>query len=155
MEITVLAVGKLRVFYRDACDEYIRRLKRYVTLSEVEIRESRRTGSSAETNRDESVLVEARVPPRASVIGLSRLGTAWSSPELAEQLDRWLLQSRPLAFVIGGSTGLDEEFLASCQHTWSLGPLTLPHELARVVVYEQLYRAFTILRNEPYHKGTA
>jgi 23S rRNA (pseudouridine1915-N3)-methyltransferase len=84
---------------------------------------------------------------------LTRLGSPWSSAELAERLDRWLLESRPLAFAIGGSTGLDEEFLQRCQHTWSLGPLTLPHELARVVVVEQVYRAFTILRGEPYHKG--
>jgi 23S rRNA (pseudouridine1915-N3)-methyltransferase len=153
MDLTILAVGKLRSFYREACDEYVRRLQRYATVAEIEIRESRRTGSAAETNRDETRLIEEKLPPRAAVIGLSRLGTSWSSPELAERLDRWLLESRPLAFAIGGSTGLDEKFLSQCEYTWSLGPLTLPHELARVVVCEQLYRAFTILKGEPYHKG--
>jgi len=61
--------------------------------------------------------------------------------------------ARPLALVIGGSQGLSAEFLGAASAGWSLGPLTLPHELARVVVVEQLYRAFTILRGEPYHKG--
>jgi 23S rRNA (pseudouridine1915-N3)-methyltransferase len=64
-----------------------------------------------------------------------------------------MLESRPLVFAIGGSTGLSTDFLNLAHHRWSLGPLTLPHELARVVVFEQLYRACTILRGEPYHKG--
>jgi 23S rRNA (pseudouridine1915-N3)-methyltransferase len=65
----------------------------------------------------------------------------------------WQEESRPLAIVLGGSTGLDAVVLARAEERWSLGPLTLPHELARVVVAEQLYRAGTILRGAPYHKG--
>ncbi len=153
MEIILLAVGKLRPCYRQACDEYQKRLSRYASVSEIEIRESRRTGSPAETNLDESRLIESKLPARATVIALSRQGSPWSSPELARRLERWQLEARPLALAIGGSTGLDQDFIARCQHAWSLGPLTLPHELARVVVWEQFYRAFTILRGEPYHKG--
>jgi 23S rRNA (pseudouridine1915-N3)-methyltransferase len=155
VEISLLAVGKLRSFYREACDEYLRRLQRYGSVEEVEIRESRRTGSIEETNLDESRALLEKLPPRATVISLSRIGTPWSSAELAERLDRWMVEARPLVFAIGGSTGLDDGFLARSQFRWSLGPLTLPHELARVVVCEQLYRAFTILRGEPYHKGRA
>ncbi|MEO8200269.1 MAG: 23S rRNA (pseudouridine(1915)-N(3))-methyltransferase RlmH [Gemmatimonadota bacterium] len=153
MEITLLAVGKLRPFYRDAVDEYLRRIQRYAKIVEREIRESSRTGSISEINLDESAQLLEKIPARATVIGLTRLGAGWSSPELAERVDRWLLEARPLVFAIGGSTGLDEMFIARSHFTWSLGPLTLPHELARVVVCEQLYRAFTILRGEPYHKG--
>jgi 23S rRNA (pseudouridine1915-N3)-methyltransferase len=85
-------------------------------------------------------------------VALDRTGSAWSSKELARRLGRWRDQARSVAFLIGGSDGLDPDFLATCQGRWSLGALTLPHELARVVVLEQLYRGFTILRGEPYHK---
>ena len=87
------------------------------------------------------------------MIALTRDGAGWSSRDLAAQLERWLIASRPVALVIGGSNGLAASVLARADSRWSLGPLTLPHELARVVVLEQLYRAFTILRGEPYHKG--
>jgi 23S rRNA (pseudouridine1915-N3)-methyltransferase len=72
---------------------------------------------------------------------------------LARQFERWLLSARPLALVIGGSQGLDASLIGRAHARWSLGPLTFPHELARVIVLEQTYRAFTILRGEPYHKG--
>ena len=89
------------------------------------------------------------------VVALAREGSPWTSEELARRMDGWRVTARPLAFVLGGSHGLSQGFLASANVRWSLGPLTLPHELARVVVAEQLYRAFTILRGEPYHKGRA
>jgi 23S rRNA (pseudouridine1915-N3)-methyltransferase len=152
VELRLIAVGKLRSYYREACDEYLRRLQRSAVVTEIEIRESRKTGSPTETNQDECRQIEAKLPPRATVVGLTRLGAAWTSPELAERLDHWRTAGKPLVFAIGGSTGLDEDFLARCQYTWSLSPLTLPHELARVLVCEQLYRGFTILRGEPYHK---
>lgn len=139
MEITLLAVGRLRPYYREACDDYARRLTRYGPFAEVEVRETAR--------------LRARVPAGATLVCLARGGQEWTSVELAGQLARWRMAARPLAFAIGGSTGLDDALLADASTRWSLGPLTLPHELARVVVLEQLYRAFTILRGEPYHKG--
>jgi 23S rRNA (pseudouridine1915-N3)-methyltransferase len=153
MEITLLAVGKLREFYREACDEYLARIQRYAPISEREIRESRRTGTAAETNLDEARSLLERLPPRATLVALTRLGSTWSSPDLAGLMGRWTTEAKPLVFAIGGSTGLDELVLTRAQHRWSLGPLTLPHELARVIVSEQIYRAFTIIRGEPYHKG--
>lgn len=152
MEITLLAVGRLRRFYRDAFDEYAGRLSRYVRFREVELREARQ-GTEALGRQDEARRLTARLPASAAVVALSRTGEAWSSEELARRLDGWRLAARPLALVIGGSTGLDRSFLERADLCWSLGPLTLPHELARVVVAEQLYRGFTILRGEPYHKG--
>ena len=153
MEITIAAVGKMRPFYRDACDEYRKRLRRYLPVHEVEIREGR--GTAAEAERDEGRRLLERAPDRAVLIALAREGSPWSSTDLAARLDRWNLAGRPLVFFIGGSTGLGREVLDRAEQRWSLGPLTLPHELARVVVYEQLYRGFTILRGEPYHKGKA
>jgi 23S rRNA (pseudouridine1915-N3)-methyltransferase len=85
-------------------------------------------------------------------VALDREGQGWSSEELARRVDRWQRGSRPVAVVLGGSRGLEPELLARADERWSLGALTLPHQLARVVVVEQLYRAWTILRGEPYHK---
>jgi 23S rRNA (pseudouridine1915-N3)-methyltransferase len=79
----------------------------------------------------------------------------WTSEAFAGRLDAWRGAGMPLAFVIGGSHGLANDLLERATDTWSLGPLTLPHELARVVAYEQLYRGFTILNHMPYHKGSA
>jgi 23S rRNA (pseudouridine1915-N3)-methyltransferase len=152
MDLSVIAVGKLRSFYREACDAYAGRLGRYAVVAEREIREGRGS-TAAETERDEARRLAEMVPPRAVVVALTREGKGWSSRELAGQLDRWMVAGRPVVFVIGGSTGLGPDLLDRADHRWSLGPLTLPHEMARVVVYEQLYRAFTILRGEPYHKG--
>jgi 23S rRNA (pseudouridine1915-N3)-methyltransferase len=92
------------------------------------------------------------VPERALIVALDRGGSAWTSEELARRLARWREGGVPLALMIGGAFGLDPELLGGAAVRWSLGPLTLPHELARVVVVEQMYRAWTILRGEPYHK---
>ena len=153
MEIGIVAVGKLRPYYRQAADDYGRRLKRYVTLHELEVREASRAPTVQAQLADEAKRLGSKIPPGAAIVTLTREGSSWSSRDLAMQLDRWLLISRPVMLLIGGSNGLDAALLARADWRWSLGPLTLPHELARVVVLEQLYRAFTILRGEPYHKG--
>jgi 23S rRNA (pseudouridine1915-N3)-methyltransferase len=153
VEISVLAVGKLRSYYREAVDDYARRIKRYATFSEHEVREASRAPTVAAQLTEEASRLSGRLPQGAYVVALTRDGAGWSSADLARQLERWLTASRPLALAIGGSRGLDPSLLARASARWSLGPITLPHELARVVVVEQLYRAFTILRGEPYHKG--
>jgi 23S rRNA (pseudouridine1915-N3)-methyltransferase len=153
VELTLLAVGRLRPFYREACDEYARRLGRYVRLREIEVREASRSPSVDAQRREEAARLSAKLPAGSTVVALTRTGTLWSSDQLAREIDRWLVTARPVALVIGGSHGLASELLARSAYRWSLGPLTLPHELARVVVMEQLYRGFTILRGEPYHKG--
>jgi 23S rRNA (pseudouridine1915-N3)-methyltransferase len=154
VEINLVGVGKLRSYYREAADDYSRRLKRYVTIHEYEVREASRAPNAAVQLAEEAKRLEAKVAPGTAVVALTRDGVPWSSRDLAGQVDRWLMTSRPVALVIGGSNGLDPSLLARAQTRWSLGPLTLPHELVRVVVLEQLYRAFTILRGEPYHKGS-
>jgi 23S rRNA (pseudouridine1915-N3)-methyltransferase len=153
VEIALLAVGKLRPSYRDACDDYVRRLTRHLKLREVEVREASRTPGIAAQRAEEAERLRARVPAGARVVALSRQGTGWSSEQLAGRVERWQREARPVALLIGGSHGLDPVLVAGADDRWSLGPLTLPHELARVVVAEQLYRACTILRGEPYHKG--
>ncbi len=144
MRLTLLAVGKLRPSYRAAADDYVRRLRPHLAWEEVEVRE---VGIEAEADR-----LQARLPAGAFVVALDRAGRQLSSEDLAGELDAWRLAAQPVALLVGGSHGLHPRLLQGARLRWSLGPLTLPHELARVVVLEQLYRAGTILRGEPYHK---
>lgn len=153
MDVTLLAVGRLRPSFREACDDYLRRLSRYTSVREVEVREASRAPTPEVQRRDEAAHLLARVPEGSDLVCLARTGDAWSSAQLAEQLRRWQLRARPLALLIGGSHGLEDGLLDQAHARWSLGPLTLPHELARVIALEQLYRAWTILRGEPYHKA--
>ncbi|HET9602675.1 MAG TPA: 23S rRNA (pseudouridine(1915)-N(3))-methyltransferase RlmH [Gemmatimonadales bacterium] len=153
MDVTLLAVGRLRPSFRAACDDYLRRLSRYTAVREVEVREASRAPTPEVQRRDEAALLLARVAGGTDLVCLARTGEAWSSAQLAEQVSRWQLRARPIAVLVGGSYGLDDELLERAQARWSLGPLTLPHELARVIALEQLYRAWTILRGEPYHKA--
>ena len=154
MDITVVAVGKLRPYYRQAFDDYARRLQRYVTFREHEVREASRAPTVDAQRAEEAERLSARMAAGSNLVALARVGAGWTSADLAKQLERWRLAARPLTFVIGGSHGLDSSLITRAVARWSLGPLTLPHELARVVVGEQLYRAFTILQGEPYHKGS-
>ena len=153
MELLVLAVGRLRPSYREAVDDYLRRLGRHHKVREIEVREASRAPTVEAQRREEAERIRARLPAGGRMVALAREGAGWSSEELARRLGTWLREARPVALVIGGSHGLDPVLLAAAADRWSLGPLTLPHELARVVVAEQLYRAGTILRGEPYHKG--
>jgi 23S rRNA (pseudouridine1915-N3)-methyltransferase len=152
VETLLLAVGKLRPCYRAACDDYLARIARFGPVREREVRAAGRAATPALARREEALRLVAALPERAHVVALDRSGTAWSSEELAGRLDRWRVAARPLVLVIGGPEGLDGGVVAQAAERWSLGPLTLPHELARVVVLEQWYRAWTILRGEPYHK---
>lgn len=149
----MLAVGKLRPGYREVCDDYLRRLGRTLKVREVEVREASRAPTGAAQRAEEATRLLARRPAGSRLVALARAGSPWTSVELARRLEAWQREARPVVLAIGGSVGLAPELLAAAADRWSLGPLTLPHELARVVVAEQLYRATTILRGEPYHKG--
>jgi 23S rRNA (pseudouridine1915-N3)-methyltransferase len=152
VRIVILAVGRLRSYYRHACDDYLRRLGRYARVEEREVRETSEASPAVGRRRDDAAILE-RLPEGAALVALTRAGSPWTSQELAQRLERWREGAKPLVFAIGGSHGLGAAVLDRAGAQWSLGPLTLPHELARVVVVEQLYRGFTILAREPYHKG--
>jgi 23S rRNA (pseudouridine1915-N3)-methyltransferase len=152
MHTVLLAVGKLRPCFRQACDAYLTRIHRYGSIEEREIREAGRASTPALRRREETARLVRAVPSGALRVVLDRQGQAWSSEDLARRLDHWRATRAALVLVIGGAYGLDDEALGSDRTRWSLGPLTLPHELARVVVVEQWYRAWTILRGEAYHK---
>lgn len=152
----LLAVGRPGRLFAEAIAEYERRARRYWALELVEVREERagRGKTEAQIRASESARLLERVPAGLEIVALTRQGAAWSSVDLARHLERLALEARPgVAFLIGGALGLAEESLALVQRRISLSPLTLPHELARLLLIEQLYRAGTIIRGEPYHKG--
>ena len=140
MKLTVLAVGKLRESWvRDGCSEYEKRVRARLPLDVVEVK------AASELTR--------RLPPRAEVWALDERGRELSSTELAEELrTRMSSGASGIALLIGGADGLPAEMVAGARMRWSLGRLTLPHRLARLVVLEQLYRALSIVRGEPYHR---
>ena len=134
MRILVLAVGRLRPPFQDDVEHYRKLLARHARVDVVEVRE------------DEQV--ERRIPERAHVTLLDVGGTAMSSERLATWLEERRHAGRDLCFVVGGPFGTQ---LDACDQRLSFGPITLPHQLARVVLLEQLYRAHKILAGEPYH----
>ena len=141
MRYRVVAVGRVKdAALRAACDEYLTRLRHYAKVEELEVKDEAR--------------VLGAIPDGSRLVALSRRGEGWSSTALAEQTARWELEARDVTFAIGGADALPADVLGRAERVWSLSPLTLPHELARVLVYEQLYRAHTIRRGEPYHRGT-
>jgi 23S rRNA (pseudouridine1915-N3)-methyltransferase len=147
------AVGRLRPCFRQAVDEYLGRLRRFGAVEEREVREAGRAGNPVAQRREEGARLRDAIPPGARLVALDLAGAAWSSEALASRMEVWRGAGPDTAFLIGGAEGLDPALLQQAAERWSLGPLTLPHELARVVVAEQLYRAATILAGQPYHKG--
>jgi 23S rRNA (pseudouridine1915-N3)-methyltransferase len=140
MRYHVVAVGRIRnAALRTACDDYLSRLRHYTRVDEREV-------------KDEARLSEA-ISGEARLVALSRAGESWTSAELAQRTARWDQEGREVAFAFGGADGLSRAMVERAEAVWSLSALTFPHELARVLVLEQLYRAFTIRRGEPYHRG--
>ncbi len=134
MKLTVLAVGRLRPPYVDDVEHYRTLLARHARVEIVEVREDEK--------------LAGRLPERAFVCLLDSRGRAFGSEAFAAFLEERRTEGRELWFVVGGPRGLD---LDRCELRLSLGPMTLPHQLARVVLLEQLYRAHKILAGEPYH----
>jgi len=156
MRARLIAVGeRMPAWVADGFAEYRKRLSHDLPLELVEIRLGAR-GKGRDPARaitEEGAAVLAALPKDASVIALDGRGKAWSSEDLAQAFLRWRMDARDLAFVIGGPDGHAPEILARADQRWSLGPLTLPHMLVRLVVVEQLYRATTILAGHPYHRA--
>lgn len=156
MKITVVAVGKLKErFWADACAEYAKRLSAYATVKMVEIadRDPAKSGGEEAGRALEGKGILAAIPERSHVVLLDIGGKERSSEEIASHLDDLMLRGESLiTFVIGGSCGVSPEVRARADERLSFGRITLPHNLARVVLLEQVYRAFKIMRGEPYHK---
>jgi len=155
MKVQLIAVGtKMPAWVQAGYEEYAKRLPKELAPQLVEIPLGHRGKSSnvQDAMRQEGEAILQAVPPESMMIALDVQGRSWSTEQLAEQLSRWQMDGRNLSFVIGGPDGFSAASLARADARWSLSNLTLPHPLVRIVWIEQLYRAWTILQNHPYHK---
>lgn len=155
MKVALVVVGRVRGPLEPAVREYETRAARYWKFDVVEVDAGVGRGRATpdEVRAAEADRLLARLDPGARVVALTREGRALDSGGLADDLGDAALHGRDTTFVIGGAYGLDPRVLSRAEAKLSLSAMTLPHELARLVLAEQLYRAGTILRNEPYHKG--
>ena len=152
MKLTFLSVGKERSgLFLPGVEEYSGRLSRAHKVQLVELPESRSTGAQAKEDEGQRLL--AKLSPRDVLVALDERGKHLSSVDFAKWLGKQQDAARDVAFVIGGDEGLAEAVLAKAGLVLSLSAMTLPHRLARLVLLEQVYRAFSILRGEPYHKA--
>ncbi|HKU37475.1 MAG TPA: 23S rRNA (pseudouridine(1915)-N(3))-methyltransferase RlmH [Polyangiales bacterium] len=143
LRVAIIAVGKIKqAGLRAELDDYLGRIKRYAAFEEIELKD----GSDAELQQR----FERAIPKRAQRIALEVEGRTLTSHGLADLVRRAELAATPLAFLIGGAYGLPKTVSSGAHIQLSLSAMTLPHRLARLVLAEQVYRAFTILRNEPY-----
>ena len=156
MRIHLLAVGtRMPSWVVEGYREYTRRLPRECSLQLVEIPPAKRHKSlSAEQARQqEGQAILAALPKDCSVVALDVRGKSWSTETLAAQLDNWLVSGRDVALLVGGPDGLSDACLERADQRWSLSRLTYPHPLVRIVLAEQLYRAWTITTGHPYHRS--
>jgi len=153
VRLRVLAVGRDRSgLYAPAVGEYASRLARCVRFELAEVPEARKLAGTPRAREEEGASLLAKIPAREHVIALDERGDELTSVAFADRVRRWLEQGRDVTLVIGGSDGLAPEVLERAQEKLALSRFTLAHRLARLVLVEQLYRAMTILRGEPYHK---
>jgi 23S rRNA (pseudouridine1915-N3)-methyltransferase len=153
LKVRVVAVGRDRSgLYAPAVEEYAKRLGRYVKFEIVEVPEARRHAGTPRAREEEGEALLARIRPGERVVALDERGEEQGSPAFAERVGRWLSGGRDVALVVGGADGLSPAVLERAEERLALSRLTLAHRLARLVLVEQLYRALTILRGEPYHR---
>jgi 23S rRNA (pseudouridine1915-N3)-methyltransferase len=156
MTLRIVAVGRVKQeALRDACEGYATRIGRYDGLTIDEVKEAGRPEREAvQARKQEGERLLKALDGRHVVIALTRTGEAVSSEGLAERLGAWRDAALTATFVIGGTFGLSTAVLQRADWRMRLSELTFPHDVARLVLLEQLYRAHTILRGEPYHKGS-
>jgi 23S rRNA (pseudouridine1915-N3)-methyltransferase len=155
VQIHLIAVGqKMPDWVAAGWETFARRLPHDCALQLVELPSGRRgrKGNTAGALRLEGERMLAALPERATVIALDVTGQAWSTPRLAAELERWRGAGRDVALLVGGPDGLAPACLERAGQRWSLSPLTFPHMLVRVLVAEQVYRAWSLLHNHPYHR---
>ena len=159
MDITIIAVGKLKEKYlKNGITEYLKRMKSYVNVKIVEVNDepAGQTLSDAEVEQvkeAEGKRIIGKIPERARVIALDLKGKQLTSEAFAEEVNETMTYgTSQIAFIIGGSHGLSKEVLQKTDLKISFGKMTYPHQLMRLILIEQIYRAFKIIRNEPYHK---
>ena len=156
MRLTILALGtRMPGWVEQAVAEYSKRFPPGIKLELREIALPQR-GKDNNTSRlvaQEAELLRKAIPEHDRVVALDVEGSAWSTGQLAARLEEWQMSACNYSLLIGGPDGLDDALLKQADLRWSLSPLTLPHPLVRVVLVEQLYRAWTINAGHPYHRS--
>jgi 23S rRNA (pseudouridine1915-N3)-methyltransferase len=155
MKLTLIAVGtRMPAWVQTGYDEYAKRLPRdcALALREIPLATRGKNSDTARAIEKESEAMLAAIPTQERVIALDIPGKPQSTASMAEALRQWQMQGGNTSFLIGGPDGLSAACLARAQESWSLSQLTLPHPLVRIVLAEQLYRAWSLLNNHPYHR---
>ena len=159
MHITIIAIGKLKEKYlRDGINEYLKRLQSYAKVEIIELADEKEpyNASAAEEEQikiKEGERIKAKIKPDSYLIALAIEGKQFTSPALAQKIDSLASSGNShLTFIIGGSLGLSDEILKSADLLLSFSALTFPHQLMRLILLEQIYRSFRIIKGEPYHK---
>jgi 23S rRNA (pseudouridine1915-N3)-methyltransferase len=143
--IKIIAVGKIKEkYFRDAIGEYTKRLSKYTKLDIIEIQDS--------NINSEKDLILKNIKDKDYVITLEIEGTTYSSLNFSKKIDNQLIQNSNICFIIGGSDGLHEEVKKIAKEKISFSNMTFPHQLFRIILLEQVYRAYKIINNESYHK---
>lgn len=159
MKIKIICVGKIKEkFYRDAIDEYVKRLSRYATVEIHEVADEKTPDKISDTERDlilskEGERIRSRIKDSDYICTLAIEGKKLSSEGLADKLNDIMVSGvSSIAFIIGGSLGIESSIKKEASFSLSFSDMTFPHQLMRVILLEQIYRAFKINAHEPYHK---
>lgn len=153
MHIKIVCIGKIKKSYwQEAATTYVQRLQKFCSLKIIELKDGPKHLPPQERMQVEAQAIQTKTSPQDIVICLDSHGRSLASSQLALRVKSWLeIPGKPPCFVLGGAYGLSAHLIDQSASSLSLGPMTLPHELARIVLLEQLYRAFTIIHNHPYH----
>ena len=155
MKVRLIAIGERPpAWISQGFNDYRQRLARWMHRDLIEIAPGRRTnGPVARAINTEGCRVLARMTRQNYVVALDGTGQAWSSADIAVQVEKWKMRGQDICLLIGGPDGHDPTVLARATERWSLGPLTFPHFLVRLLVVEQIYRAASLNANHPYHRA--
>ncbi len=155
MRIRILAVGsKMPRWVEDGSSEYLKRMPREMPVSfqEIPMAKRQKNADPEKLKIAEGDNILSQLSSADHVVAMEVKGKPWTTLELAQQLDRWRMQGKDLALLVGGPDGLSDACRLRADQQWSLSPLTLPHPLVRVILAEQIYRAWSVLQGHPYHR---
>lgn len=157
MKIRIICVGKIKdKFNKDAIAEYQKRLKSYVNLEIIEVQDEKTSSDNEASNnlvkKIEGERISSKIKDGSYNIALCIEGESMTSEKFSKKIDNIMMKNSTINFIIGGSVGIDKNIIDKCDMKLSFSKFTFPHQLMRIILLEQIYRAYKIIKNEPYHK---